>query len=134
MLDFQTFFGSIVSVSDLIASEGALKKAWIEGDESITSAFNYDELAQQVLDDQNVEVETHRFSKELDDAAALAVVRSFVAAFQDVDKAVRQNSRLQSPKELLQSEEWGVLRRAACSVIELPSAAAFRREFGHPLR
>ena len=70
MLDFQTFFWNIVSVSDLIASDEALRRAWIEGEHSITSAFNYDELAQQVLDDQNVEAKIRRFSTQLEHIGA----------------------------------------------------------------
>jgi hypothetical protein len=127
MLDFQTFFSNIVSVSDLIASDDALKRAWVEGENSITSAFNYDELAQQVLDDQKVETEMCRFSKELEHIGALAAVASFASAFREVDKVVEKNPRLRDAKELLRSEEWASLRKAATSIIELPGAAPFRR-------
>jgi len=127
MIDFENWFANIVSTSDLIASEDALPKAWVQGDRTITSAYDYSELAEQILGDLDLEEQTKRFSNELEKVNALAAFADFSGAFVRVAQSVDEDPMLHDSTTLLKSSEWASLRNAARTIIELPSAARYRR-------
>ena len=126
MIDFDTWFRNILAISDLIASEDALLKAWVGRDQTITSAYDYDELATQALDDLELEQKTESFSRELGKLNALAETNTFVQAFLNVDKAVRDNPMLINPRNLLNSTRWVSLRNAAHELSAVPDVSLYR--------
>jgi len=121
MITFENWFANIASTADLIASKDALWRAWVEGDRTITSAHDYGELAQQVLDDLDLEQLTKHFSSELRNIHALETLVAFSRAFLGVDRSLEKNPILHDPSELLKSSEWGSLMEAAQRIVELPS-------------
>jgi hypothetical protein len=126
MIDFDTWFTNILATSDLIASEDALLKAWLRGDQTVTSAYDYSELATQILGDLELEEQTKRFSRELEKLKALELMNAFLRAFLDVDKAVRDNPTLANPEILLNSNQWTSLRNAARDLSAVPNASPYR--------
>jgi hypothetical protein len=129
MIDFDTWLRNIVATSDLIASEDALWKAWVDGDQTITSAYDYSELATQVLGDLELEEQTKRFSSELEKLNALARIKTFICAFLNVDKAARDDSELADGRTLLKSTQWATLRNAARDLSSLPALVCYRGEW-----
>ena len=65
MGDFEYWFDNVVGASNLIASEDALARAWIQKDETITSAHDPDEFLEQLLGDLNLEENVQRFDEKL---------------------------------------------------------------------
>lgn len=127
MIDFDNWFRNIVATADLIASPRALRQAWLQGEKTITSAYDFSELAEQVLGDLDLEEQTKRFSKELEKRKALTEVAAFGRAFENVDQRTKKNPTLRDPSTLLKSSEWGSLRLAAQTIIELPGAIPYRK-------
>ena len=125
MQTFETFLLNTVGSAELIASEEHLRKKWIDKESGITSAFDYSELATQVLDDLDIENETERFKEQLEKAGALDAVREFTRRFVAVDKAFESDPSLQDPLKLLKSKQWAMLRKAACVLASLPAAQKF---------
>jgi hypothetical protein len=128
MIDFNNWFANIVSSSNLIASPDAVRKAWVQGDKTITSAYDFSELAEQVLGDLDLEEQIKCFSNELEKRNALAAFSAFSRAFQNVDQSTRENPMLREPSILLKSDGWVSLRDAARTIIDLPSAAPYRKQ------
>jgi hypothetical protein len=91
---------NIVATADLIASPNALRQAWVQGDKTITSAYDFGELAEQILGDLDLEEQTKRFSNELEKGK------------------VSQHSQL----SVGHFKMWTKLQaRIQCSVIQVPS-------------
>jgi hypothetical protein len=130
MIDFDNWFANIVAASDLIAYPEALRKVWVQGDKTITSAYDFSELAEQILGDLDLEEQTKRFSDELEARKALAAFSAFSRAFQNVDQITNENPTLRDPSTLLKSNEWISLRDAARTIVDLPSAAPYRKAGG----
>lgn len=126
MIDFDTWFRNILATSDLIASEDTLSRAWLRGDQTITSAYDYSELATQALGDLELEELTKHFSRELEKLNALSLMNAFVRAFLNVDESVRNNPTLVNPKNLLSSIPWASLRNAARDLSAVPNASHYR--------
>jgi hypothetical protein len=129
MIDFNNWFANIVFSSELIASPDALRKAWVQGDKTITSAHDFSELAEQVLGDLDLEEQIKCFSNELEKRNALAAFSAFSRAFQNVEQSAEENPTLRDPSALLGSEGWLSLRDAARTIIDLASAAPYRGKF-----
>jgi hypothetical protein len=133
VIDFNNWFANVVASCDLIASPGALKKAWVQGDKTITSAYDFSELAEQVLGDLDLVEQIKRFPNELETRNGLAAFSALSRAFQNVEQSTKGNPALRDPSALLNSDEWRTLRDAARTIIDLPSAAPYRKGAGPPL-
>lgn len=132
MISFETWFANIASTADLIASEDALWRTWVQGDKTITSAYDYSELAVQVLDDLELENLTKHFSSELRNIHALEAFVAFGRAFLLLDQSVQKNPILRDPIEMLKSSEWSSVVKAAQKIVALPTPAPYRRAAGGP--
>jgi hypothetical protein len=126
VIDFNNWFKNAVATSELIASPDALMRAWVQRDETITSAYDFSELAEQALGDLDLEEQVKRFSNELENKNALAPFLAFSRALQNVDQSTKEYPTLRDPSALLNSDAWLSLRGAARTIIELPSAAPYR--------
>jgi hypothetical protein len=131
VIDFNNWITNIIATCDLIASPDALRKAWVQRDETITSAYDFNELAEQVLGDLALEEQIKRFSNELENKNALAALSAFSRAFRNVDQSTRENPALRDPSTLLNSDAWFSLRDTARSILDLPSAAPYRTSAGY---
>jgi len=88
MMSFDTFFANLISTAELIASPNALPRTWIRGNDSVTSAFDYDELAVQLLDDLDLKGQIPRFSRELREIGAFDALTDFLSALIAVDSGI----------------------------------------------
>lgn len=93
----------------------------MRGDNTITSAYDFSELAEQVLGDLDLEEQIKRFSNELEKRNALAAFSALSRAFQKVERSTKENPTLRDPSALLNSDEWLSLRDAARTIVALPS-------------
>src|SRR5260370_31864969 len=89
MIDFNSWFANAVATSELIASSDALRKASVQRDKTITSAYDFSELTEQVLGDLDLEEQIKRFSNELEKRNALAAFSVFSRAFQNVEQRTK---------------------------------------------
>ena len=128
MIEFDNWFKNIVATSDLIASEDALFKVWVGGDRTITSAYDYGELAEQVLGDLELEEQTKHFSSQLEKLNALAPMTAFIRTFLNVDQSVKDNPTLLDARTLLKSTHWASLRKAARDISGLRTAVPYRKQ------
>ena len=126
MIDFEYWVDNIVGTCELIESEDALRKVWIEGDHSITSIHYFDELYEQVLGDNHTEELIPVFAPRIADDNAIEALSQYVAALHAVDAQIEGNPVLKDPAILLASSEWNTFRQSAKRVVELPCFQEYR--------
>jgi len=120
---FDYWIQNIDSYSRLIADPHELERAWINKDKRVTSAYDFDELMEQLLDDLRVEEHVDQFKDSLQRMGALEAVTAFAAELTDLDQTVKGRPQLRDPQVLLRSPEWENLRRTAEGVVGALSGA-----------
>lgn len=118
VVDFKYWFDNILAAAKLIASETDLRRAWIQGDAAITSAYDPNELLEHLLGDLRVAEHVQMFGDNLREKGAYESVATFAGAVLDVESAIRSEPSLENPENLLVSPVWTKLRGAAKSVLE----------------
>jgi hypothetical protein len=106
---FDYWFESIVSTANLIASQYALTQAWVHGDKSITSAYDFDEMSEQLLGDPPLPEIIPLFGNQLRRINALEPIDAFAQQLLDLREIVGSDPHLQDPQSLLTSPAWGHL-------------------------
>jgi hypothetical protein len=127
MPDFDYWFENIVSTCDLIASPSALTQAWINKDKSITSAYDLDELLEQLLGDLHLEEHIRLFEDALRKAGAFDAIEAFTRALLEVKSTARSGLHEWKPEEVLTSPAWEALQQKARIIIQLPAAKPYTR-------
>jgi hypothetical protein len=122
VIDFKYWFDNILATANLIASEEALSRAWTQGDRTVTSAYDPDELLEQLLGDLHLREQVQIFEKTLRQMGASEIIASFTAALVELERGIRSQPSLENPEKLLASPVWADLRTAAKRVIQLPAA------------
>jgi len=125
MSDFDYWFENIVSEADLISSPNALTKAWIQKDKDVTSAYDIDELLEQLLGDLRLHEHLRRFDQDLCRIGAVEAVAAFAQALLDLEKIIKSDLRLKKPENLLISSQWEGLVRLAKCITQLPAARIY---------
>ena len=123
---FNYWLDGIVGTSELIASTDGFRRAWLQGDTSITSIHYYDELMEQLLGDLHLKENTVQFASALKRLDAFDAVSAFAHAVLSLERTVQENTDLHDHETLLASREWASLQAAATRVIELPAAKTYR--------
>ncbi len=123
MVDFTYWFEGIVGACELISSPNAFERAWVMGDASTTSIHYPDEFFEQLLGDLHLEECLKHFEDRLRKVDALEVIANFANVLVDLERTIRNNPALNTPKTLLASPEWSILQGAARRVVNLPSAS-----------
>jgi hypothetical protein len=121
VIDFRYWFDNIVAAANLIASDDALRRAWAQGDKTITSAYDPDELLEQLLGDLHLREHVQMFEDGLRQMGAYEIVAAFNAAAVDVEGMIRREPGFEDPERLLTSPVWAELRTAAKRVIQSPA-------------
>jgi hypothetical protein len=128
VVDFRYWFDNVVGSSQLIASEGALRRKWVQKETGITSAYDPDELFEQLLGDLRLKDEVQRFKDDLIQLGAFDALNALTSALIEAEGLVRGDARFADPQTLLTSPEWAAVRHAAGGVIRLPAAKALKQE------
>ena len=103
MVDFKYWFDNILATAKLMASETDLRRAWTQGDDTITSAYDPNELLEQLLGDLRVAEHVQMFEHDLQERGAYESVATFARAVMDVESAIRSEPSLENPESLLAS-------------------------------
>jgi len=125
MLTIEYWLEGIIGTCELIVSKDAFTRAWILGDQSVTSIHYYDELFEQLIGDLHLEECIGRFESVLREIGAFDELSAFPAALRRLDQHVETCASLQDPKVLLASEEWAEFQLAAKRVLALPAVQAY---------
>jgi hypothetical protein len=128
MIDFDSWFENIVSTANLIASPHALNQVWIQGDKNVTSAYDFNELLEQLLGDLHLQEETHRFHHQLRQIDAFEPITEFAQQLLGLERLVSNDLRLQDPQNLLTSPGWVQLKNLAQNITQLPAAKVYTKE------
>lgn len=128
MIDFEVWFSQIVTTSELVASDDAMERAWVAGEEGITSIRDFFELYEQVFEDLDSEACLAEFSVAAKmDRETQAAVAKFLDAAKGVDSVVTDDPvLLRNLSLLLLHPSWRELKDSATVVTTLPSARAYR--------
>jgi hypothetical protein len=93
----------------------------------VTSAFDYDELAVQLLDDLDLERQIARFPDEIREIGAFEAANNFLSALAAVDACIRTHPNHGNPITLLGSELWASLQHAAKVLVALPEVKRWQK-------
>ncbi len=121
MINFDYLLSNIVSTSRLIASQDALWRAWIERDCTISSAYDAQELIEQLLGDLDLKGNAALYPEEFSKIGIKALVDEFVSALELIENKLQTDARFRDPGFLLQSEPWNDLRRVAKQLQDTPA-------------
>lgn len=120
---FLGWVNNMASAAKVACDEEALRQAWLHGDLSGTSAFEFDEFVEQVIGDADTENMLPLIHKELgSDPRLSAALVEFVAALTKVDRWVEARAFPPSPDEILRSDAWQKFRSAACELVSSSSS------------
>jgi len=118
VIPFDTWLSQIVGYAKLIAASPDLRRAWINGDPSITSAMDFNELFEQVFDDLDSDAfEAKLIAYVPEDPEARAALCEFLEALRRTDQIREQRSELRNATALLRSTVWRQVEEAAWRVL-----------------
>src|SRR5579862_6240149 len=126
MVDFEYWLDGVVGTCESIESESELHKVWIDGDDSITSIYDYDELYEQITGDLLFDTSLREFAARIGDEATMQTLAGFSQALKTLDQSIEANQELRNPAALLSSREWATFRESARQVVELPYSQPYR--------
>ncbi len=113
MIPFQTWLSQILGYCRFVTDTVGLWRAWVNGDFSHTSVTGFDELYEQIFDDldsDSIEIGAEYLAEDL---AAREALSTFLNAVRSADKSREINLELISPENLLRSDEWNRVVKAA---------------------
>ena len=122
---FDYWFHNIVSAAGLISSPDSLTRAWIQKDKSVTSAYDIDELLEQLIGDLRLHETIDAFADGLRHMGALDAVGAFAKALLELEETLSRDSCLRSPENLLASPAWAGIVTLARRITELPAARTY---------
>jgi hypothetical protein len=126
VVDFEYWLDGLVGTCELICKETTLRQVGIDGDENITSIYDYNELDEQLVDDLQIDSWVQEFTARIDDAAMVQALLAFSGALHKLDQAIDALPALQSPEILLNSSHWSAFRQSASGVVESPYAPGYQ--------
>jgi|SRR5665213_2590042 len=126
MIDFEYWLSNLVGTCELIASETAFQKVWVERDYSFTSIHYYDELYVQLVDGLHIDELVTEFAPRIGDQGTIASLLEFARSLHILDASIEGKPALKDPEVLLSSPEWRLFQQAARKVVKSPGAATFR--------
>jgi hypothetical protein len=126
MIDFEYWIANIVGACDLIASDEAFRKVWVDGDHTLTSIHYYDELYVQLTDGLRINELIEEFSPRLSNQETLRMLREFAASLLALDRSIENSRNLEDPAALLSSPQWKMFKESAQRVINLPDFQPYR--------
>ena len=126
MVDFDYWFDGIVGTCELIASESAFRKVWIDGDHTIASIHGYAELYAQLTEDLCLDRNLREFASTTGDEPTIRTVGCISQALKILEESIEVNRELNDPATLLFSPQWATFRECARQVIALPRAQPYR--------
>lgn len=128
MISYEGWVEQVVSYAQFVADEQGVRRAWIEGDFSLTSVTGFDEFFEQIFDD----LDSDCFRQRMDANQRISLrAHSLMVEFLDqvtaIDRVRSDDMRLGAASELLDSEEWANLvviarRIVADEELSLPGA------------
>lgn len=121
MVDFDYWWDNLTAAAQLISSEDALKRKWVQGESGITSAYSPIELLEQLLGDLHLEDCVARFHAELEQRGAVVPLEHLTRALLVLEEKVKDNPGLPDPLGLLSSPEWRDVRDAGRSLTSIAS-------------
>lgn len=114
VIPFQTWLSQIVGYCHLVADSLGVRRAWVNGDCSLTSVSSFDELYEQIFDDLDSDAMEQELSDYLpNDPEARTEIAAFLQAIRAINAQLGHDQRLNSTVGLLNSTEWGRLIEAA---------------------
>jgi hypothetical protein len=126
MIDFEYWFASIVGTCELIASEDAFRKAWIDGDHRKTSIHYYDELCVQLTDGLRLSENIRAFAPLINEQETIEALNGFSRSLRAIDQSIESDPQLNDPKVLLSSAMWAIFKESARRVVTSRYAEAYR--------
>jgi hypothetical protein len=123
MIDLHdTWIPQILAHAELVAEEGVLRRAWLEGKRTETSVIDFDELLEQVLGDSDAEQMLDRARIEHSDKKLVAHIEAFITTLLALDKKFK----VSPPAEvILNSGEWNSARVAAKELLKYADAGGY---------
>lgn len=119
MIHFQIWLLQIVGYCQFVTDTVGLRRAWIDRNFSRTSVTNFDELYEQIFDDLDSDNFENELAVHLPDVTARKAVSEFLDSIRVVDQRREVNMKLDDPKNLLQSDEWRCVVKAAERIVDL---------------
>ena len=126
MIDFEYWIANVVAACELIASDEAFQKVWVNGDHTLTSIHYYDELYVQLTDGLRIKELIEEFSPRIGNRETLRVLREFAGFLLDLDRSIEKSPDLKDPATLLSSPQWKMFKESAQKVVDLPYFQPYR--------
>jgi hypothetical protein len=126
VIDFEIWLDQVIGYCEFICHKQALRRAWIEGDRTITSIYAYDELYEQLIGDMDLDSLVEQFAPKIANEEAIQTLRAFSKAIHRLDTQIDSHSKLQSSRHLLDSNAWAAFSTSASQVMATPYIQAFR--------
>jgi hypothetical protein len=107
MIPFKTWLPQIIGYCQLVVDAEGLERAWVDGDFSLTSVTDFDELYEQIFDDldsDNIEKELTTYLSN--DVTARKKISDFLSALRVVNIYREDKLMLSNSSDLLNSYEW----------------------------